>query len=326
MPFLSRFASALLLPLALVSLSAAAPAQAQSPSQPYRILVGFPAGGTIDVVARLLADEMKEDLGAPVVIDSRPGAGGQIAAQQLLQAPPDGRTLLLSPDHTMVMLPLTVKAPGFKPQTDFAPVGQVARYPGGLAVSTRVEARSMDEFFAWARNNPDRANVGIPAPGSIPQFMVHLLGQQTRAPLVAVPYRGSAPLVQDLMAGQITAGTTALGDFLEPQAAGKLRVIGVLGERRSPALPQVPTFAEQGYKIDWEYWLGMFAPAGTPAAEVARINAALAKALAKPQVRQRMQAIEFHPAHGSPEALGRLVRAGTEFWTPVVRSSGFVPQ
>lgn len=313
------------LPALVLGLATLAPL-AHAQSGPYRILVGFPAGGTIDVVARVLADEMKDDLGAPVVVDSRPGAGGQIAAQALLQAAPDGRTLLLSPDHTMVMLPLTVKSPGFKPESDFAPVGQVARYPGGLAVSSAVNVRNMDEFFRWARDNPGRANVGIPAPGSIPQFMVHLLGQQTRAPLVAVPYRGSAPLVQDLMAGQISAGTTALGDFLEPQAAGKLRVIGVLGSRRSPALPAVPTFAEQGYKVDWEYWLGLFAPKGTPPAEVARINAALGKALAKPQVRQRLEAIEFHPAHGSPEALAQLVRSGTQFWQPVVKSAGFVPQ
>lgn len=300
-------------------------ARAQSPS-PYRILVGFPAGGTIDVVARVLADEMKDELGAPVVVDSRPGAGGQIAAQALLQASADGRTLLLSPDHTMVMLPLTVKAPGFRPATDFAPVGQVARYPGGLAVAANVPARTMDEFFAWARANAGRANVGIPAPGSIPQFMVHLLGQQARAQLQSVPYRGSAPLVQDLMAGQIAAGTTALGDFLEPQAAGKLRVIGVLGARRSATLPDVPTFAEQGYRIDWEYWLGLFAPARAPVPEIQRVNAAMLKALARPHVRERLQKIEFIPAGGSAEALGQLVRAGTDYWEPVVRGSGWVPQ
>ena len=299
---------------------------AQAQGTPYRIIVGFPAGGTIDVVARVLADEMKDELGAPVVVDSRPGAGGQIAAQALLQAPADGRTLLLSPDHTMVMLPLTVKAPGFRPATDFAPVGQVARYPGGLAVASNVPARTMDEFFAWARAHPGRGNIGIPAPGSIPQFMVHLLGQQARSPLVSVPYRGSAPLVQDLMAGQIVAGTTALGDFLEPQAAGKVRVIGVLGSTRSASLPNIPTFAEQGYRVDWEYWVGLFAPARTPPAEIQRVNAAMLKALARPHVRERLQKIEFFPAGGSPEALSQLVKTGTDFWEPVVRGSGWVPQ
>jgi tripartite-type tricarboxylate transporter receptor subunit TctC len=320
-PTLSRLAR-MLCALCAFTVVPAAFAQAT----PYRILVGFPAGGTIDVVARVLAEEIKDDLGAPVVIDSRPGAGGQIAAQALLQAAPDGRTLLLSPDHTMVMLPLTVKTPGFRPLADFAPVGQVARYPGGLAVGPNVPAKSMDEYFAWARANQGKGSVGIPAPGSIPYFMVHVMGQQAKAPLTSVPYRGSAPLLQDLMSGQISAGTTALGDFLEPHAGGKLRVVGVLAPRRSAALPDVPTFAEQGYRIDWEYWLAMFAPTGTPAAEVQRINAALAKALAKPAVRQRLQKIEFEPAHGSPEALTQLIRTGTALWEPVVKSAGWVPQ
>ena len=128
------------------------------------------------------------------------------------------------------------------------------------------------------------------------------------------------------MAGQLGAGTTALGDFLEPHAAGKLRVIAVLSPRRSPSLPDVPTFAEQGYKIDWEYWLGMFAPVKAPASEIQRVNAAMAKALANPSVRQRMLKIEFEPAPGSPEALARLIKTGADYWEPVVKSSGWVPQ
>ena len=294
--------------------------------QPIRILVGFPVGGTIDTVARLLADQMKDDLGTAVVVDSRPGAGGQIAAQALKQSAPDGRTLLISPDHTMVMLPLTVKAPGFQPLSDFAPVGQVARYPGGLAVSRDAPATNLAEFFAWAKANPSRANVGIPAPGSIPQFFVFTLSRQANAPLSSVPYRGSAPLVQDLLGGQIAAGTTALGDFVEHHAGGKLRVIAVLDQRRSPLLPDVPTFLEQGYKVDWEYWLGMFAPAGTPQASIERINAALGRALARPDVRERMQRIVFEPAHGSPAALGEKIRQGIAFWEPVVREAGWVLQ
>jgi len=312
--------------VAAIASAFAPPARAQADRAPIRILVGFPAGGTIDLVARLLAEHMKDDLGATVIVDSRPGAGGQIAAQALKQAPPDGRTLLLSPDHTMVMLPLTARTAGFQPLVDFAPVGQVARYPGGFAVANDVKANTLDEFFAWAKANPGRGNVGIPAPGSIPQFLVHVLNDRSKASLVPVPYRGSAPMVNDLMGGQIAAGTTALGDFVEPHATGKMRVIAVLGPKRSAALPDVATFAEQGLRIDWEYWLGLFAPAQTPAAEVQRINAALGRALARPDVRERMQKIVFEPAHGTPDELIRLVRAGTAFWEPVVRSSGWVPQ
>ena len=300
------------------------PARAQGST--IRILVGFPAGGTIDLVARVLAEHLKDDLGAPVIVDSKPGAGGQLAAQALKQAAPDGRTLLLSPDHTMVMLPITIRTPGFQPLVDFAPVAQVARYPGGLAVSSALNVRTLDEYFAWARANPTQANVGVPAPGSIPQFMVHLLGQQSKAALTSVPYRGSAPMVQEMMGGQLASGTTALGDFVEPHLAGKVRVVAVLGPKRSAALPDVPTFAEQGYRIDWEYWLGMFAPAGTPPAEIQRINAALGRALARADVRERMTKIVFEPAFGSADDLGKLVRAGTGYWEPVVRASGWVPQ
>ncbi len=317
--FWTMFAAAALLALA-------GPVRAQSERAPVRILVGFPAGGTIDLVARVLADQLKDDLGTTVIVDSKPGAGGQLAAQALKLAAADGRTLLLSPDHTMVMLPITMRTPGFQPAIDFAPVAQVARYPGGLAVASRVEARSLDEYFAWMRAHPADANVGVPAPGSIPQFLVHLLSQQSKAALVSVPYRGSAPMVQDIMGGQLASGTTALGDFVEPHRAGKLRVLAVLGPRRSAALPDVPTFAEQGVRIEWEYWLGMFAPAKTPAAEIQRLNAAIGRALARPEVRERLAKIVFEPAFGTPEELGQLVRAGTAYWEPVVKASGWQPQ
>jgi tripartite-type tricarboxylate transporter receptor subunit TctC len=305
---------------------AAGSASAQVERTPIRILVGFPAGGTIDLVARVLAEQLQSDLGSPVIVDSRPGAGGQIAAQALKQMPPDGKTLLLSPDHTMVMLPLTMRTPGFQPLTDFAPVGQVARYAGGFAVAAHVPARSLGEYFDWAKANASQANVGVPAPGSIPQFLVHQMAQQSKAPLVSVPYRGSAPMVQDLMGGQIAAGTTALGDFIEPHVGGKVRVLAVLGSKRFSGLPDVPTFAEQGYPINWEYWLGLFAPAKTPGPEVQRLNAALGRALARPDVRERFLKAVFEPAPGSPEQLGLLVQAGTAFWEPAVKASGWVPQ
>ena len=299
---------------------------AQAQRLPIRILVGFPAGGTIDVTGRLLADQLKNELGATVIVDSKPGAGGQIAAQALKQSAPDGRTLLLSPDHTMVMIPLTLKTPGFSPLADFAPVAQVARYAGGFAVAGHTGARNLDEFFAWVRRNPQQGNVGVPAPGSIPQFFVYKLGETAKLALVSAPYRGSAPLVQDLIGGQLGAGTTALGDFMEHHTAGKLRVVAVLGDKRAAALPGVPTFSEQGFPVQWDYWLGLFAPAGTASAEVLRINAAVARVLGRADVRERMAKIVFEPVHSSPEDLTRLVRAGTAYWEPIVRSSGWALQ
>jgi len=309
-----------------LALTAASGARAQPAGAPVRILVGFPAGGTIDIVARALADKLRDDLGAPVVVDNRPGAGGQLAAQALRQAPPDGRTFLLSPDHTAVILPLTVKNPGFDPLTDLVPVGQVASYLGAFAVSAQSGVTSFAQYAAWIRENPARASVGIPAPGSIPHFSLLAMGRAGNLPFTTVPYRGSAPLVQDLAAGQIPAGTTAMGDFLEFHRAGRLRILAVIDQRRSPLLPDVPTFVELGHRYDWRYWLGLFAPPQTPAALVDRTNAALGRALALPDVREKMAGIVFDPAPGTPAALGEQVRAGIRYWEPLVAASGWVAQ
>ena len=300
--------------------------RAQSSGAPVRILVGFPAGGTIDVVARVLADRMKDDLGVPVVVESRVGAGGQLAAQALKAAAPDGKTLMIAPDHTMVVVPLTLKDPGYDTARDLMAVGQVARYVGAFAVSSNIGVKNFTEYLAWARANPALANVGIPAPGSKPHFGMLALARETRVALTTVPYKGSAPLVQDLLGGQIAAGTTALGDFLEHHAAGKLRIIGVIDPRRVPQIPEVQTFAEQGFKLDLNYWLGMFAPAKTPGPVIERINAALSKALAQPDVRERMVKMVFEPAGGSPGAMTDVMQADTRYWEPLVKASGWTMQ
>lgn len=301
------------------------PSAAQESGAPLRILVGFPAGGTIDVVARLLADQLRADLATPVIVESRPGAGGLLAAQAVRGAAPDGRTLLLSPDHTMVMLPLTTKVGDFRPSVDLAPVGLVARYAGGFGVAATTGARTLPQFLAWAKANPKDASVGIPAAGSVPQFLVGLIAAGSGVPLSVVPYRGSAPMVQDLLGGQVAAGTTALGDFLEHQGSGRINVVAVLGPERSPLLPDVPTLREQGHDVVWEYWIGLFAPAATPAPEIARLNAALGRALARAEVRERMARIVFEPAAGAPADLAERVRVDTARWAPIVEASGWTP-
>jgi tripartite-type tricarboxylate transporter receptor subunit TctC len=310
---------------ALAATSGPLLAQAPAPGA-IRILVGFPAGGTIDVVGRLLADRLKDELGAPVVVESRAGAGGQLAAQALKQAAPDGRTLMLAPDHTMVVVPLTLKNPGYEVGKDFTPVAQVARYVGALAVASNTGVKTVAEYLAWLKANPGKASVGVPAPGSLQQFSLATIAQAAGVPLTAVPYRGSAPLVQDLAAGQVPAGITALGDFLEFNAAGKLRVIATIDTQRAAQLPEVPTFTEQGMKLDFNFWLGLFAPAGTPAPQVQRLNAAVAKVLAQPDVRERMARLVFEPVTGTPAALSERIAADTRYWEPIVKASGWVMQ
>ena len=295
-------------------------------SGPVRILVGFPAGGTIDVVARLLADRLKDELGVPVVVESRVGAGGQIAAQALKAAAPDGRTLMLAPDHTMVVVPLTLKNPGYDVARDFVPVAQVARYLGALAVASSTGVKNVAEYVAWLKANPGQASVGVPAPGSLQQFSLATISRAAGVPITAVPYRGSTPLVQDLAAGQIPAGITALGDFLEFNTAGKLRVIATIDTQRAPQLPDVPTFTEQGMKLDFNFWLGMFAPAGTLPGTVQRVNAAIARVLAQTDVRERMVKLVFEPVTGTPAALTERIAIDTRYWEPVIKSSGWIAQ
>lgn len=291
-----------------------------------RILVGFPAGGTIDVVTRQVALEMGEDFGVPVVVESLTGAGGQIAAQALKRAAPDGRTLMVAPDHTAVVIPLTMANPGFNVAKDFTPIGLVANYVGALAVSQASGIKDMPGFLASVKNNPSVGNVGVAAAGSKPQFQLRALSRQQNMELNAVPYRGSVPLVQDLAGGHLTAGITALGDFLEFNKDGKLKVIAIVGDQRSSMLPDVPTATELGYPMRINFWIGMFAPTGTPPALVARLNKSLNKALASAKVRERMAALVFEPKATTPAELNERIAAEMKQWAPLVSAAGWVKQ
>lgn len=301
-------------------------AAAQEYKGPIRVLVGFAAGGSIDITARIFADKMKDSLGQPVVVENRPGAGGQIAAQALKAAAPDGGTVMLSMDHTKVIIPLTFKNPGYEPAKDFAPMGQVARYIMGLAVHPSTNAGTVKDYVAWAKANPKQANVGIPAAGSVPHFAGYLVARGGGIDLNSVPYKGAAPLAQDLIAGQIPAGIASIADFIEFHRAGKMKVVAVMGSKRTTFLPEVPTFDELGYKgLDGDYWIGFFAPAGTPRAFIERFNKAAVAVAAQADVRERLQKITLEAAPSTPEELGKKLAAGSAHWAPIIQASGFKP-
>ena len=297
-----------------------------SNSGPIRILVGFPAGGTIDVVTRQVAEGMQRIVGAPILVETVAGAGGQLAAQALKRAAPDGRTLMVAPDHTAVIIPLTLINPGFNMQTDFTPVGMVANYAGALAVSQASGIKDIAGFLAQVKINPQTGNVGVSAPGSKPQFQLAALAREQRVELNAVPYRGSVPMVQDLAGGHLTAGITALGDFLEFHRAGKLKVIAMTGDERSAVLPDVPTAAELGYPLRMNFWIGMFAPTGTPKATIERLNQALNETLGTKAVQDRMANLVFEPRKSTPAELSSRIAAETKVWEPAVMASGWTKQ
>jgi tripartite-type tricarboxylate transporter receptor subunit TctC len=301
-------------------------AAAQS-SKTIRLLVGFPPGGGTDAIARILAEHLKDELGAPVIVENKPGAGGQLAAQALKAAPPDGTTLFLTHDHTISILPRVVKTPGFDPAKDFVPAGGFATFVNAFAVSGANPARSFSEYVAWVRGQGGKGAVGIPAPASVPEFLVKVIAEQNKLDLVAAPYRGSAPMMADMLGNQIAAGVASIPDFIENHRSGKLRVLAVLGNSRQAIMPDVPTFAELGLTgfEDVPYY-GVFAPAGTPKPTLDTFSAALAKVIAIPSVKDRLTTMGLAVGAMSPEQLGQRERAYTGIWTRIIERSGFVLQ
>lgn len=321
-PFLHLLRAA----LAALFCAVAATAVAQ-PSKNIRILVGFPAGGGTDGIARTLAERLKDELGTPVIVENRAGAGGQIAAQTLKAAPADGTTYFISHDHTISILPLVVKNPGFDPAQDFVAVAGFATFVNALAVSPGTPAKNFNEYLAAIRTQGGKSAVGVPAPASVPEFLVKVLGEKYKLDLLSVPYRGSAPMIADMLASQIPAGVASVPEFVENHKAGKLRVIAVLGGARQAVLPDVPTFAELGLAgfEDVPYY-GFFAPAGTPKAELDRFAAALAKVIAQPEVRDKLTAWGLAVGFMPQQQLAARERAYAQTWARIIKASGFQPQ
>lgn len=320
-PAFSLLRRALLAGLGTLALAA----QAQDYQGPVRLLVGYPPGGPADTVARIVADKLGTRLGQPVVVENRPGAGGQIAAQALKAAPADGSVLFLSNVHTVAMVPLTVKAPGFSTERDFRPVGAIATFELALAAHPQTQATTLAQLGQWFAARPAQASIGVPAPASAPEFLAMKVSRQFRAESVPVAYKGAAPLVQDLLGGQVPAGVSGISDFLQYHQAGRLRIVAVT--RATPLLPGVPSFAEAGFEgLELTDFLGLYAPAALPAPMVARYNAALNAVLALPDVQDRLRAQAMAALPGTPgeqaERLARTSRALAE----LVRASGFVPQ
>ena len=190
-------------------------------ARPIRVLVGFPPGGSTDIVARIMSDKMRELLGRQVIVENRPGNGGQVAAIQLKNAAPDGTTVMLTIDHTHVTIPLTFKEPGYDPLKDFTPLTGVAQYFNAMAASSKIGVTNMKELAAWMKANPAQANFGVPAAGSVPQFAGLIVGKALGVTMVPIPYKGGAPLVQDLIGGQIPIGFGSLTELIEHHRAGR---------------------------------------------------------------------------------------------------------
>ncbi len=308
---------------AVAALSTAGTASAQA-DRTLRILVGFPAGVSIDVVTRIISEKMKDELKRPVIVDNRGGAGGRLAADLLKAAAPDGNTVMVTPIVVPVLAPMVFSKLSYNPETDFTPVGRVCDFGFALAVPANSPVKSVKDYAAWLKANPQQANFGSPAAGSLPHFFGIMFGNAVGVDMVHVPFNGGAALQTAVLGGHAPAGIDVVMEWQQNAKAGKVQVLATSGAQRSKVMPEVPTFREQGYPdLVGQGWFAMYAPAKTPAAQVDEINRALNKALASPEVRERFAGLGLEAGGGSAADLQKTMADDTRRWGPVVRKSGF---
>lgn len=310
-----------LLALALAANAFGASAQID---KPVRLLVGFAPGGSADIAARLLAERMGGDLKQSVIVENRPGAGGRIVAEAIKNAAPDGSQIMLTPIVVTVLAPMVFSKLPYDPVADFAPVAHVANFQFALSVNAQHPAKSMNELVAWYRANPAKANFGSPAPGSLPHFFGVMLAAKSGVPLVHVPYNGGGPLMNALMGEQVSAAMDTMVDQIELARSGRVRLLASSGASRSPLSPDVPTFVEAGLAgVEGTSWFAIYAPAKTPEATVRQLNAAINRALASPELRERYAKLGLEATGGTPADLTARMTQDTARWSPVVKASGF---
>jgi tripartite-type tricarboxylate transporter receptor subunit TctC len=322
-----RITSFLKASLATLVLGASLAVHAQQ--ETIKLLVGFPPGGSTDTLARLMADKLGPLLKQPVVVDNKPGAGGRIAAQALKASAPDGLTYMVAPNATPVFQALLYPASvlRFDVLQDFTPVGMLASYPLALAVSPQVPAKTAAEYVQWLKANPAKTSFGTAGAGGQTHFSGVQFGKATGPDMQVVPYRGNGPLITDLVGGQVPAGVLTAGDILPQQKAGRVKVLGVFGAKRSPLLPDVPTLLEQGISVDTgDAWTGVWAPAKTPKVQLERMQRALKEVLAMPDVRETMQKLAFTPDFRPGEEVDAIERKELAYWGPIIKASGFTPE
>jgi len=292
--------------------------------RPVKVLVPVSPGGTSDIAARVVADELTRALRRPFVVENRVGGTGRLAAMALKNAAPDGETLLLTPIAVTVIAPLVFKRLDYDPVRDFAPVAQVATYQFAFAVTPGLPVRTVPEFVRWAKAHPSQANFASPAVGSVPHFFGVMIREETGVEMVHVPYSSLAQLKTELASGKVAAGVSALSDFTELHRAGAIRIIGTSGARRSPLLPEVPTFAEAGFPtVGGSGWTAMFAPAGTPAPLVDQLSKAIVAAVRAPAVADKLTRLGIEPTGTTPQELAEIMAADTVRWGGIIKASGF---
>jgi len=316
----TRLALAALLALAATSASAET-----FPDRPVTMIVPYAAGGSSDVLARLLGERLAKALGQPIVVDDRAGAGSRIGSELVAHAAPDGYTLLLA-DMPLTIIPAIQKGVRYDPVRDFTPIGLIGTASMVLFVNPGIPAATVTDFVALAKKEPGKITIASGGIGSTTHLTAELFQAKAGIELLHVPYRGAGPALTDLMAGQVQSGFTTLATASPALASDSVRALASASEKRLATLPAVPTLREAGIDLVVEHWWGVLAPAGLPPAIAARLNAALQDALDAPDMAARLAPLGVTPAHRSPDAFRALIASDTARWSDIVRAAGIPPQ
>ena len=307
---------------AAIALALALPAAAQERS--IKLLVGFPAGASLDTMTRLVAEQMRASLGQPVVVENRPGAAGQIAMTAVKNAAPDGLTLVMTPLVTVVTAP-HVQALPYHPFDDFAPVAHAADFLFAFGMGPSTPAKDLKEYLALVKQDAKYANYASAGTGSLPHFFSLLLAEKAGVKLNHIGYKGTAQAMTDLLGGQIAAFMGTVADVGPQHKAGKVRAVATSGAQRSRHLPEVPTFRELGYDIQGAGWYAAYAPAKTPKEVIERLSRAISEGIRAPDVREKLDNFGMEPTGYGPAELARIHRRDYDQWGPVIKASGFKP-
>jgi tripartite-type tricarboxylate transporter receptor subunit TctC len=299
------------------------------PVQPMRIVVGYAPGGGVDTMARILAEAIGPTLKRTVIVESKPGAGGQIAALSLKSSPADGSVVMLAPNGLTTVQTLVYDGKlKYDFAQDFAPVARVAVTDLAVAVASDLKIANVEELKAWLHAHPEKAFFATPAAGGLPHFVGLSLARTLGIDLTHVPFKGSAAAAIAVASGEVALAVGGIDDFikLEADGGGKLKIIATLGARRSPVAPHVPTLTEQGVPLQTANWVALWAPAGTPEIKVQAIASAVQTALESDSVKRKLATAFTTPGFLTPADLAELQRADWARWRPVIKASGFTPE
>lgn len=322
--YFSRAAAAAVLAAALGATGALAQG-----AKPVKLIVGFPAGGSSDTLARVLAEAMRGKFEGPVLVDNKVGAGGRIAAEYMKAADNDGSVILITPNPIVTIYPHIYRKLSYDPLRDLVPVAQIATYPLVVGVGPGVPAsvRTLNNFLQWAKAHPTQAFYASPAPGSTPHFVGVMMARAAGIELSHVSYKGDAPAVQDLLGGQIAMSINVPSAQLPHLPSGKLRILATTGSKRMGQLPDVPTLAESGFpQIQTNDWFGAFVPRGTPPAAAQKIQAAIRDALKTKEVQEAFARQAVEPAGATPAEFSLGIKTEFDHWSAIVKDSGFKPE